>query len=543
MDQYHADLVIVGGGLGAVAAARAALQLGRTAIIAAPGDWLGGQLTAQAVPPDEHRWTETELTSAGYRELRERIRDPYRRNYPLTDEARADEHLNPGQGWVSPLCHEPRVGATVLEEMLAPWVESERLTVLRGYTPVAVTRSKDTVRSVTCRDEAGTLHELTGPFVLDATELGDLLALGDIPHVIGAESRAQTGELHALDQPDPLDQQAITWCAAVEYRAGESHVVDRPAGYEYWRDSLDPRWPGSRLSWTDVHPITLEDRYRPLFAGDPEAAVHSNDRDLWHFRRIVGRSQFDSSYTGGEITLVNWPQADYWDLPLVGVPEEVRNKALAGSRELTLSFIHWMQTEAPRPDGGHGYPELRLRGDVLGTEDGLAREPYIRESRRIKALFTVTEAHIGCRMRGEDAGSEIFPDSVGVGHYRIDLHPSTSGRNYVDITCFPFQIPLGALVPVGTVNLLAANKNIGTTHITNGAYRLHPGEWSIGEAAGALAAFCLSTTLTPAQVRGSAADLHRFQDTLRADLGIPLAWPEEIRRTGKPDAPVRRRDR
>ncbi|MGG2474547.1 FAD-dependent oxidoreductase, partial [Rhizobium sp. BR5] len=34
-------------------------------------------------------------------------------------------------------------------------------------------------------------------------------------------------------------------------------------------------------------------------------------------------------------------------------------------------------------------------------------------------------------------------------------------------------------------------KNIGTTHITNGCYRLHPVEWNIGEVAGMLAAYCL----------------------------------------------------
>lgn len=541
MEQQHADLVIVGGGLGAVAAARAALRLGRTAIIAASGEWLGGQLTEQAVPPDEHPWTETEMISAGYRELRARIRDHYRQHYPLTDTARADPHLNPGGGSVSPLCHEPRVAAIVLEEMLVPHVSSGHLTILRGYSPVSVTRSGETVRSVTVKDHGtGTLHELCGSFVLDATELGDLLALGDVPHVIGAESRAQTGELHAPERPDLLDQQAITWCAAVEYRAGESHIVDRPSDYEYWRDTLDPRWPGSRFSWTDVHPITLEDRFRPLFLGEPERAIQHADRDLWHFRRILGRSRFDSSYTGGEITLINWPQTDYWDLPLLGVSDDTRQKALRGSRDLTLSFIHWMQTEAPRSDGGHGYPELKLRGDVLGTEDGLAREPYIREARRIKALFTVTEAHIGCAMRGEGTGSEVFADTVGVGHYRIDLHPSTSGRNYVDITCFPFQIPLGALIPLGTANLLAANKNIGTTHITNGAYRLHPAEWSIGEAAGALAAHCVRAAMTPEQVRASSSDLHRFQDLLTGELGVPLEWPEDIRRSGKPDAPPRR---
>ena len=51
--------------------------------------------------------------------------------------------------------------------------------------------------------------------------------------------------------------------------------------------------------------------------------------------------------------------------------------------------------------------------------------------------------------------------------------------------------PLGALIPVRAENLLPANKNIGTTHITNGCYRLHPVEWSIGEAVGALAVIAL----------------------------------------------------
>ena len=78
-------------------------------------------------------------------------------------------------------------------------------------------------------------------------------------------------------------------------------------------------------------------------------------------------------------------------------------------------------------------------------------------------------------------------------------------------------------MPVRVVNLIAAGKNIGTTHITNGCYRLHPVEWNIGEAAGALAAFALQHRLTPAAVR--AQQLAPFQQSL-LDEGVPLAWPE-----------------
>src|SRR5213076_2576961 len=114
-----------------------------------------------------------------------------------------------------------------------------------------------------------------------------------------------------------------------------------------------------------------------------------------------------------------------------------------------------------------------------------------------------------------------------IGAYRIDLHPSTGGDPYIDIACCPFQIPLGALLPVRVENLLAAAKNIGTTHITNGAYRLHPVEWNIGEAAGALAAFCLEREVSPSTVGIDPAYLRAFQASL-VDGGVPLDWHVDV---------------
>ncbi len=525
----RADLVVIGGGLGGVAAALTAARLGRDVVVVESASWLGGQLTTQAVPPDEHPWIEGELASASYRGLRETIRDHYRRAYPLTPRARRWTELNPGMGFVSRLCHEPRVAAHAIEELLSPHLASGRITVLRGHRTVSVTRVGHHISSIRVRSRvSGDEFDVSGTLFADATEEGEFLPLAGAEFVVGAEARADTGELHAPDVADPLDQQAISWCAALEYRPGENHTIDRPANYTHWRDTVDPRWPGSQLSWTDVQPDSLAERVRPLFTQSPEAEIFQRADDLWQYRRILSRANLDPDFSGGEITLVNWPQIDYWELPLIGDDPATRVRALAGARELTRSFLYWMQTEAPRHDGGRGYPELRPRGDVLGTTDGLAQQVYVRESRRIRALFTVTEAHIGRKMRGADAGSEIFDDSVGIGYYRIDLHPSTSGRNYVDIDSFPFQIPLGALIPRDVDNLVAAAKNIGTTHITNGAYRLHPVEWSIGEAVGALADQVAATGRTPAEVRGDPRQVRVLQALLK-DLGVTLAWPDEIR--------------
>ncbi|HZH73147.1 MAG TPA: FAD-dependent oxidoreductase, partial [Mariniphaga sp.] len=106
----------------------------------------------------------------------------------------------------------------------------------------------------------------------------------------------------------------------------------------------------------------------------------------------------------------------------------------------------------------------------------------------------------------------------------IDLHPSSDGDNYIDFGSLPFQTPLGSLLPQRMNNLLAANKNIGTTHITNGCYRLHPVEWSIGEAVGSLIAFARNKKVPPRAVRERKDLLSEFQNWIR-NQGIETHWP------------------
>ena len=120
----------------------------------------------------------------------------------------------------------------------------------------------------------------------------------------------------------------------------------------------------------------------------------------------------------------------------------------------------------------------------------------------------------------------FFHDSVGIGYYPIDLHPSTGMQNYIDMDALRFQIPLGALLPIRMKNLIPANKNIGTTHITNGCYRLHPVEWNIGEAVGELLSFSMDNRYTPHQVREQQAVLSDFQLRLRS-RGIEPEWPSD----------------
>jgi hypothetical protein len=144
----------------------------------------------------------------------------------------------------------------------------------------------------------------------------------------------------------------------------------------------------------------------------------------------------------------------------------------------------------------------------------------------------VLEQHVGteARMqltgkRKEELAAEPFADSIGLGRYRIDLHPSSGGDNYIDINSFPFEIPLGALIPRRVENMLAACKNLGVTHITNGCYRLHPVEWNIGESAALTAMEAIRTGEPPQKLCSTQKLRQAFQARIEAQ-GVEIHWPQ-----------------
>ena len=461
--ELQCDVAVIGGGFGGVAAALGALRNGQRVVLTEETDWIGGQVTSQAVPPDEHAWIESFGCTRAYRSYRDGVREYYRRHYPLTETARATSQFNPGNATVSRIAHEPRVSLAVLESMLAPYVSSGRLTLLLRHVPVAADSDGDRVRAVTVRHvDDGAERVVRGEYFLDATELGDLLPLTRTEYVTGFEARSQTGEPHAPERPQPGNMQAFTVCFAMDYVAGEDHTIERPSEYAFWRDyvpKLTPAWPGKLLAWEQPDPRTL--KVRPL-TFDPEAATPTAGLlNFMIYRRIVDKRNYQAGAFSTDVTLVNWPMNDYFLGPLIEVDRAEASKQLQRGKQLSLSLLYWLQTEAPRADGGAGWRGLRLRPDIVGTTDGLAKSPYIRESRRIQAEFTVLEQHVGTEARSqllkvepEQLTAETFADSVGVGSYRIDLHMSTGGDNYIDISSLPFQIPLGALIPRRVENLL-----------------------------------------------------------------------------------------
>lgn len=535
------DVLIVGGGTGGVAAALALAGKGLSVILTEETDWLGGQLTSQIVPPDEHPWIEQFGCTFRYRKLRLRTRFEFRSegwvSASLLGDIMYDPLTNPGGGWVSRLCAQPRHFLKAVQNAMRPagsmgqWLSKvTRQGACEVFLQAVATECRTdgyTVFAVRVQSASSGLDEWVEPrFVLDATELGDLLPMTGTAYVTGAESKQDTGEPHALDGPaEPDNVQAFTWCAAIGYDPDGDHTIRKPDQYDFWRSYVPPHWTGNLLDLTFPNVRTGAPMTLPLFSPPPTPSSSSGTNipldeegasTLFGYRQIVDPSQYIKKTEA--VTVMNWPQNDYMLGHVIDVDAATRDKHYEGAKQLTLSVLYWLQTEM-------GFKGLRLRPDITGTPDGLAKAPYHRESRRIRALRTIKEQDVSPDC---NPGSQVAPemwDSVGVGAYRIDLHPSANGGKTIDIGCLPFQIPLGALIPEKTTNLLPACKNIGTTHITNGCYRLHPVEWNIGESAGLLAFFCLTKNLTPQEVYADKALVKEYQELL-VNEGVELAWPK-----------------
>jgi FAD dependent oxidoreductase len=519
------DVLVVGGGTGGVAAALAAARAGRTVCLLEETDWIGGQLTTQGVSAlDEHEHIEQFGGTRTYYALREAIRDHYRHR----SSAQATQpEPNPGACWVTRLAFEPRVALGILESWLEPFVATGRLRLFRRTKTAAVETTGPA--GETAGDRITRLHAVhlderrwwtfRPGIVIDATELGDVLPLAGAEYRLGAESRAQTGEPHAQPhEPKAHCVQSFTYTFVLERTpAGSRHIIGRPEKYEHYRDSQPYALRiyvhggeiyGEETRWLD---------YRVF------ERAEGTKGGLWTYRRLVDHTLFPGVHDA-DLSLINWPGNDYRDVSILDLSPLEQARALQDAKRVSLGFLYWLQTEAPGlgPEGPHGVPELRLRPDVLGTVDGLAKFPYIREARRLRALTTVLEQDVSAAHQ-PNARARHFTDSVGVGWYPIDIH--RAGADDVGVSCRtrPFQIPMGALIPVRLRNLLAGAKNLGVTHITNGCYRLHPVEWNTGEAAGALAAFALETKRDPAEIWREPAARSAFQRRLAA-AGVPLYW-------------------
>lgn len=506
---------MAGASTGGVAAALAAAADGRTVCLTEETRWIGGQLTAQGVSAlDGNRYVETTGVTASFQRLRHAIRSYYKTRYKLTPLGTGEKFFNPGNCWVSALCFQAPVALHVLQTMLRPLEQKHLLQVFLRTKIVSIERHGNRIDSALGYEfETRRWVRFEPRYVIDATDTGELLPLAGAEYVTGAEPRSRTGEPDArAGAGDPRDSQSFTYTFVLARDPGRDHTIRQPIEYELHRVA-------------QPYTFTLNYGSGKLLTYRVFQKAPGTPGSFWNYRRLLDPANFAGPDAPREVSMVNWPGNDYCGPGLLSNDPLTQAEALVAAKQAALGFAYWLQTAAPRDDGrGMGYPGLELLKAALGSEDGLSQYPYIRESRRIAALKTIREQDISSLYQ-KGPRAAYFADSVGIGLYAIDIH-GCSAEDFAS-GAKPFQVPLGALISKNIVNLLAGSKDIGTTHITNGAYRLHPIEWAIGEAAGEAAAFALDRRATPAEIDGNPRLLGALQRKLLA-RGAPIFWFDDL---------------
>ncbi|PZV10857.1 MAG: FAD-dependent oxidoreductase [Leptolyngbya sp.] len=479
MEALTTDVLVVGGGTGGTAAAIQAARRGANVILVSEFVWLGGMLTGAGVTaPDGNEleaW-QTGIWGAFLREL----------------ERRQPEGLN--HGWVSFFTYDPQLGA----EIFADWVaELPNLKWIAGQVPQSVLRQGNQITGVRFGD-----YTIQARMLLDGTELGDLLALGDIPHRWGWELQAEFGEPSAPVKPNALTQnypvQAPTWVMVMQDvgEGNEAAVIPAPPNY------------------------------------NPE---------LFHgaWEDYGGEKFLNYGRLPGDRFMINWPihGNDYGEgiQRLIGSESE-KQRFLQEARWHSQGFAHFIQTHLGRR---YGLAETIFPYTSHALSGGAyALHPYYRESRRLKGLTTVREQDLLPSTKGCVAGLPIVVtvqgceqadnecDAIAIGNYANDHHypggdiklaPKSiqwGGR----WTGTPFTIPYRALIPATVDGFLACEKNISVSHMANGATRLQPCVLGIGQAAGMAAALCIEQNCQPRDL-----PVRSLQEALLSDAIAPTA--------------------
>nr|WP_202895488.1 FAD-dependent oxidoreductase [Iningainema tapete] len=566
---WECSVVVVGGSLGGVAAAAKAMQSGAKTCLIELTPWIGGQISSQGVSAVDESLAmrAKENYSKSWIDFKQLIKQqPV--ELPAWANTSSLKVADINSCWVGKLCFPPKAGASASEQLLqsssrlAPgsrWGTSIAFKGAKfdstGKQIVAIYAVKRIPRESNYTPKGRLSQELTSWYswfnneefekvpvrlqapvgsrmiVIDATDTGELVGWAGIPHRLGSESRATTGEIHAAPQDNPKCTQAFTFPFVLALRDDGGLSRTQLAQIELGISKEEHRRDYSVKGF-------------PFFAG----------RSFFNYRRIVSKTRNDPFVDHpvlGDMTMVNWNRGNDWNLinpPLILTSEEltasgqrqnwmggVSLAALKEGENHALLFAEWLMETQNKP----GYPLAYLFGSesLMGTTSGLSMVPYIREGRRIlgriahgQSEFMMREADIRTDVSG---GRDFSKTVVAVTHYDIDIH-GCRDRNWKpaneatkaparEFVVRPVKIPLESMIPQRVDNLLIGGKSIAVTHIVNAVTRVHNSEWSIGAAAGVTAAWLLTQPdLTPADIIPQQR-MAQLQQTMRKQ-GLRLSW-------------------
>ncbi|MEO1146542.1 MAG: FAD-dependent oxidoreductase [Cyanobacteria bacterium J06638_22] len=568
---WTCDVAVIGGSLGGVAAAAHAMQAGATTCLIELTPWLGGQISSQGVSAIDESLAMRRLenyspTWANFKRLiaEQPIELP---NWVTQPDLNIVADVN--SCWVGKLCFPPKAGAiasqALLETAAQPAPKSRWGTAIAfkgatfdesGQEITAIHAVRRTARNPDYAPVGRFSRELAQWYswsaddtftktplrlepppdqrmiVIDATDTGELVGWAGLPHRLGSESRATTQEVHAGDFDNPDCTQSFTYpfVIALHNDGGASLAILRQVEPDYSREEHRSRF--------DISGI-------PLLTG----------RSFFNYRRIVSTTRndpFAATPAPGDMAAVNWNPGNDWSWmnpPLIFTDEELDASgqrqnwmgglsaiALRHGEDHALLFAEWLLENHATPDFPFAY--LAGANSPMGTESGLSMVPYIREGRRILAQsaygqdeFMMLEPDVRKDLPG---GRDFRSTKVTFTHYPVDLHGckyrngeptgEASSAPTLEANIRPIEIPLESLIPQGVDNVLIGGKGFAVSHIVNAATRIHYGEWNVGAAAGAIAAYLTqpNTPNTPAEVVSS--DSMPALQTYLTEQGLRLDW-------------------
>jgi hypothetical protein len=433
----HVDVLVVGGGASGITAGIQAARLNVKTLVVEETTWLGGMLSAAGVSATDGNHL---LPSGLWGEFRERIYAHYGGASKVAT------------GWVSNTHFEPHVANQIWKEMAS--AEKSLQIIYQHQFRSAIVQKGSRIsgaRFINLQNESQLV--VYAKQVIDATELGDVMASAGVPFDVGMEASATTGENVQVPATNDIIQDLTYVAILKDYGRGVDCTIAKPAGY-------DPtEFDGSCLDF--YHDTT---RIKP---GVDCAKMIT-------YAKLPGNKY-----------MLNWPgHGNDIYLNLINLTPAERAKELVKAKQQTLRYIYFLQHQL-------GYKNLGLADDEFPTSDRLALIPYNREGRRLKGVIRFKVQDIS---KPFDQEFPLYRTGIAVGDYPIDHHHRKNPAAPQHLGFYPipsFSVPLGALLPVSHSGLVVAEKGISVSNVVNGTTRLQPCVLLIGQAGGVLAALAV----------------------------------------------------
>lgn len=154
----------------------------------------------------------------------------------------------------------------------------------------------------------------------------------------------------------------------------------------------------------------------------------------------------------------------------------------------------------------------QTQANLAGRKSLLRLLKFVRslpggENAKITKMMTETGVRETSRIVGEKTltvndykSGRFFEDAICYSFYPIDLHDEHGVKPEPLAPGTVPTIPLGALIPKGSENLLAAGRCLSSDQLANSAARVQASCMAMGQAAGATAALAAKIATTPLQV-------------------------------------------